>query len=298
MSTLNRYDLWLCGSVCGNVATADDGEAYATALRRELDPRLADYLGVGASADDDLWEWTLLTAADLEDLASAADDLSDRFILGWLPDEALHGRSVSCVKEIRENLTAADAETWSRRSAEFAARLEADGLGLAEGVRVTSAWIMLARRYLSAMGRRDLLPRPAGDFPTPSKPSSAHSSISASAAAGGAADKASATAPPTSKGKARAVAAGLPPEVGLREAAEMLGCDRKTVLRMIRESVLPWRDAATASSSRPLYRLRRDDVVRLRTTYHTGIAASATASRPAGRRRGAYVPRLITLNPR
>jgi hypothetical protein len=60
---------------------------------------------------------------------------------------------------------------------------------------------------------------------------------------------------------------GLPREVTAAEAAQILDCDRKTVVRYIRDGVLEWRDVAPPSSCHPEYRIKLDSVVALRTSY-------------------------------
>jgi hypothetical protein len=67
----------------------------------------------------------------------------------------------------------------------------------------------------------------------------------------------------------------LPEEVGLRRAAEILGVDRKTVMSYVNGGLLPWRDVAPPGSTRPLFRVRLDAVMQLRTTYRTCPASGA-----------------------
>lgn len=59
----------------------------------------------------------------------------------------------------------------------------------------------------------------------------------------------------------------LPEEVSVRDAADILGIDPKTVLGYITEGVLPARDIALPSSKRAVWRLKLGDVVELRTGY-------------------------------
>ena len=66
---------------------------------------------------------------------------------------------------------------------------------------------------------------------------------------------------------------GVPEEVSTREAAEILGCDRASVLRHIREGHLEWRDVSTPGSSRPMFRIKLDGVLAIRTAYKRMIPA-------------------------
>jgi hypothetical protein len=59
----------------------------------------------------------------------------------------------------------------------------------------------------------------------------------------------------------------LPPEVSLAEAARIANCDKKTVIRYLRDGVLEWRNIAPPSSSRPTYRIKLESVLALRTAY-------------------------------
>jgi hypothetical protein len=64
----------------------------------------------------------------------------------------------------------------------------------------------------------------------------------------------------------------LPEEVGTLEAARILGCCRHTVLQLLADGLLEWRNAAPVSSSRPQFRLTLRSVLQLRLTYRTGAA--------------------------
>ena len=62
----------------------------------------------------------------------------------------------------------------------------------------------------------------------------------------------------------------LPPEVSLSEAAEVLGVDKKTVIKYLRGGLLEWRNIAPPTSSRPTFRIKLESVLNLRTHYSTG----------------------------
>lgn len=62
----------------------------------------------------------------------------------------------------------------------------------------------------------------------------------------------------------------LPPEVSLAEAATIANCDKKTIIRYMRDGLLEWRNIAPPSSSRPTYRVKLASVIGLRTSYQQG----------------------------
>jgi hypothetical protein len=62
----------------------------------------------------------------------------------------------------------------------------------------------------------------------------------------------------------------LPPEVSLAEAASIANCDKKTIIRYMRDGLLEWRNIAPPSSSRPTYRVKLASVIALRTNYQQG----------------------------
>ena len=61
----------------------------------------------------------------------------------------------------------------------------------------------------------------------------------------------------------------LPREVSTAEAAQILGCDRKTVQKYIHTGLLEWRDIAPPTSSRPEFRIKLDSVLAIRSSYRT-----------------------------
>jgi hypothetical protein len=63
---------------------------------------------------------------------------------------------------------------------------------------------------------------------------------------------------------------GLPEEVSTQEAAAILGCCKHTVLQILEDGLLEWRNDAPPSSSRPVYRLTLRSVLQVRLAYQTG----------------------------
>jgi hypothetical protein len=296
-STLHRFDLQLCQYISGNMLGQSGGERYVSALRDELEQSLVDYLGIGEADDSDQYEHFLLDRDEINELELVADDMSGRFDLRWTPYESLHRRRLACVREIRTDLTIQDAEEWSRLSSEFSRRLEQARLTLAAGICIAGEWISEVRRYLVAMGKTDPLPYPDGRSPTPSNPSPP---VPQSASGAGAQESANEDAVDKSLSGRTTKVAGLdlPTELSLREAAQVLGCDPKTVLRYIDDGMLQWRNAAPASSSRPIYKICSQSAIRLRTSYRQTGTRSDTPRRQK-RRSSRSVPnklRHITLD--
>ena len=93
--------------------------------------------------------------------------------------------------------------------------------------------------------------------------------------------------------------ANLPKEVSTNEAAQILGCDKKTVLKYIDQGLLEWRDMSPPSSTRPTYRLKLDSVLRLRNSYRVGgtnpDVRQTTRHKTRCMQRLRYQPKHITM---
>jgi hypothetical protein len=76
----------------------------------------------------------------------------------------------------------------------------------------------------------------------------------------------------------------LPEEVTTRQAAEVLGCSKHTVLQYLEEGLLEWRNTAPPSSDRPVYRITLRSVLELRLGYRRG-ARPAVPLKPIKQRR-------------
>lgn len=88
----------------------------------------------------------------------------------------------------------------------------------------------------------------------------------------------------------------LPEEVRVRDAAGILGVGVKTVLGYITEGVLPARNAALPSSTRPMWRLKLQDVVEMRTGYTRHEPVPSTNGNGHAKRRRAvqkYEPKIL-----
>ena len=75
---------------------------------------------------------------------------------------------------------------------------------------------------------------------------------------------------------------GVPEEVTTAEAAEILSCDRATILRYIHAGLLEYRDTSAPDSSKPNYRIKLDGVMAMRTGYNRNFPERAPAA-PTGR---------------
>jgi hypothetical protein len=61
----------------------------------------------------------------------------------------------------------------------------------------------------------------------------------------------------------------LPKEVTTKEAAQILGCDPKTVLKYLRSGLLAWRNIAPPTSTRAEFRFELKSVLAVRSAYRT-----------------------------
>lgn len=168
-SRLHSFDLQMCMYLRSNLFDACRKRQFRHFLEDELDTPLLNWLGLGEAQSDVVSdEELLLSAVDLYELEGVITGMPSSAT--WEPDQRLHRRKTLCVKELREELTSQDAQEWSQRSSEFAAQLESPDQSLAQGVEIVLAWIQLIRLYKRAMQRKDLLPLPEGEFPTPLHP--------------------------------------------------------------------------------------------------------------------------------
>jgi hypothetical protein len=77
----------------------------------------------------------------------------------------------------------------------------------------------------------------------------------------------------------------LPEEVTTQQAAVILGCCKRTVLRYLQEGLLEWRNAAPPSSNRPVFRFTLRSVLELRLGYQRGSLRLPAAERNTTRQR-------------
>ena len=186
MSQLHAFHLWLCRYARMNVRELVDDDDFAPQLARlpkELVESL-DHSGefpsykklnelANASASDlaqeagmrspvllnkEEWDWLLR-------LTDSSGDIPMR--RSWYAFPATHRRSTNCIREIANELSNEAADEWSSESRMFDESLRNERLQLHDGVRLVSQWAAECVRLLKAMGKREFLPRPEGEFPTP-----------------------------------------------------------------------------------------------------------------------------------
>lgn len=87
----------------------------------------------------------------------------------------------------------------------------------------------------------------------------------------------------------------LPAELTLTEAAEVLGVDKKTVIRYMHDGVLEWRNIAPPSSSRPTFRIKLESALKLRTGYQTETASESPGKRPQATARPGYQSKYVRI---
>ena len=90
----------------------------------------------------------------------------------------------------------------------------------------------------------------------------------------------------------------LPDEVSVADATRILGVNKKTVIAYIRGGVLPARNVASPTSSRPQWRIPLDAVVEMRTAYEQ-LESRVTRHLRVSRSAGAddYQSEHITMKP-
>src|SRR5205823_183380 len=91
----------------------------------------------------------------------------------------------------------------------------------------------------------------------------------------------------------------LPKEVTTKEAAQILGCDPKTVIKYLRSGLLAWRNIAPPTSTRPEYRFELKSVLAVRSAYRTTPLVESRYSQTTRRRAlstPAFQPKHIKLD--
>lgn len=127
---------------------------------------LADHVWAGVTGEPVAM---CLNDAELTALAGLADDppLRCEGDCVWVPAPALHQQYVTCLVDIRSELSLATAEAWASESLAFAAKLSEEELSLVDGFDAVHEWLWALRHLLTAMGAmRSPLP-PLSDLPTP-----------------------------------------------------------------------------------------------------------------------------------
>lgn len=88
----------------------------------------------------------------------------------------------------------------------------------------------------------------------------------------------------------------LPDEVSAQQAAEILGVTKRTVLKYYSEGLLPARNIAPPSSTRPSYRFPLDKIVDFRSSYeYCEPAPKASPVAPSNTKPKHYEARHLQL---
>jgi hypothetical protein len=165
--SLHEFDLRLCRYVLDNIAGHMKDPAFAAYVRRRLNPRVLEHAMALAGAEEP--KPLLLNEQELDDLWLEFMTGDFEFDRPWEADRGVHCSSIASVAEVRIGLALQYADEWALASAQFASCLE-EPLSLHRGIQTVQAWVGELRLLLSALGATALLPRPEGDFPTPTCP--------------------------------------------------------------------------------------------------------------------------------
>jgi hypothetical protein len=103
--------------------------------------------------------------AEALEVAESGQPVPTTLIPKWQP--LYRRRAGDCFGELKDELGPTAAKRWLSDSEAFADQLEVDGLLIAEGVGIVRSWAREARRHLKMMGKDEFLPRPDGDYRTP-----------------------------------------------------------------------------------------------------------------------------------
>ena len=168
-SDLHVLDLRLCSMVIANVRWNLDCERIRVRIGK-FPQEMADFL-IDETADSPMFAGIpayLLNWDELDAIVRATESLPLADQREWLPSpEFLAGDITICTGEIRQRLSATEAERWSRAAYQFSDELQQSQLPLAAGIEIVQEWTDFIRHYKKALGSLDLLPRPDGSFPTP-----------------------------------------------------------------------------------------------------------------------------------
>ena len=174
-SKLHDFHLRLCRYASENLAEHLDDVAFSDHDQQEYAALIEyvrqcgdngllhgpDMLGLLLNDDelDRLGRWA-------RSLELSTDGMPLRPPRSWDGIPQYHKLARRCVTEIKKALPGWE-KMWSSDSAQFAEELEATDLGLAEGIEKCRRWAKEVVRYQKQLLREDLIPRPTGEFPTP-----------------------------------------------------------------------------------------------------------------------------------
>lgn len=172
-SKFHDFHLRLCRYASENLAEHLDDVVFSETDRQKYGA-LIEY--VRKSADDGLVEdMSELLLNDEEfrrlsawarSLESSTSEMPVRPPRKWYAVPAYHKLALRCVSEIKHALPGWE-RTWSSDSARFMEEFESPNLSVADGIETCRRWANEVIRYQKELFREDLIPRPFGEFPTP-----------------------------------------------------------------------------------------------------------------------------------
>ncbi len=176
---LHQLDAFLCRHARDNVCWNLNYPEIAQRVD-QLDPRLCAFVRAGYPDLGDVPPTGQFLVSELEfDLlieavsglpATIVHDISDQPDALWQSDAAFFTNRPMCTAEVRQHLSAAEAERWSEQCNALIRKLTDGQLRLSHGLDAARELAVLIRQYLTAMGELTLIPPPRGSFPTPMNP--------------------------------------------------------------------------------------------------------------------------------
>lgn len=167
-SDVHWFDSVLCDYLRGNIGGLllhDPGERdFAKWMGKALPRELLAYIRKPTEPR------LVFNEVELDTLACATEWLPNEGSARWTPWPGAHREYLECLPAIRQLLSGATAEEFASASVEFARQLGTANLGLHEGIVLVTEWIEHVRRLKQALGMLQFLPRPEGQFPTPTHP--------------------------------------------------------------------------------------------------------------------------------
>jgi hypothetical protein len=159
--SLHEFDLTLCEYAFDNILRSLRDPGFAALAVKLIPPGVLAYCrALGREEPDEpLTRPRLLSLRELTRVCRALRDYPHRSRLRWWVLEDRHRDSIRCVAEIRCRLSGVHAEEWARTSRRCARRLQKRHLPIHRGLAVIQHWVSELRRYLTALGAMELLPR-------------------------------------------------------------------------------------------------------------------------------------------
>jgi hypothetical protein len=168
---LHNFDVLLCGQVVWNLRLHVREPRIRESIERLPVPLIA-LVTVGSSIAPDVAPLpaVVFNSDELCRMAESVRYHSFETSFNWEPLECQYRTATLCTGEIRRRLAPAEAAKWSEDSRRIEKAFIGPRLELADGIDLIDEWTTELRRYLEALGEFRYLPRPDGQFPTPTCP--------------------------------------------------------------------------------------------------------------------------------